>query len=155
MKFTVELDDFYLDEEEDLIPALKNEVIGQVTEKIWNRVREKVESSVVDPLIIKIKNNIDQKINEMMMEKLTAIMETETFKPDRYRKEMTYREYIEAEINNANYGNLTNTVKEFANKRADEIKNRYDLVFASQIVSKLNANGMLKEDVAKLLIENK
>jgi hypothetical protein len=34
-----------------------------------------------------------------------------------------------------------------------EFKDRYDLLFASQLVSKMNAVGLLKDDVAKLLID--
>jgi hypothetical protein len=33
------------------------------------------------------------------------------------------------------------------------LKERYDMLFASQIVAKLHENGMLKDDVAKLLLK--
>lgn len=43
-------------------------------------------------------------------------------------------------------------LKDSSDKISKELKDRYDLLFASQIVSKLNENGMLNEDVAKKLL---
>jgi hypothetical protein len=34
-----------------------------------------------------------------------------------------------------------------------QLKDRYDLMFASNLVSKMNELGMLKQDVAKLILE--
>jgi hypothetical protein len=47
---------------------------------------------------------------------------------------------------------LTAQTKKATDSISKELKERYDLLFASQIVSKLHENGMLKEDVAKLLL---
>lgn len=41
MKLKVDLDDFYLDEEDDLVPAIKDFVVNEVTSTIWDRVEEK------------------------------------------------------------------------------------------------------------------
>lgn len=155
MKFTVELDDFYLDEDEDLIPAIKAEVIGSVSNQIWNKIRDKVEKSVVDPLVTKIRGDIDKKINDMMMDKLTNIMKSESFKPNEYSKEMTFQEYLEKKMNDSGYSTLQSTIKNLAKEQTDELKKRYDLLFATQIVSRLSDNGMLKDDVAELLLTEK
>jgi len=45
------------------------------------------------------------------------------------------------------------SVSSSAELMSSEIKQRYDLLFASQLVSKMNQAGMLKDDVAKLLID--
>lgn len=47
---------------------------------------------------------------------------------------------------------LVKIAREYGDKMATDLKARYDLLFASQIVSKLNDNGMLREDVARLLL---
>lgn len=47
---------------------------------------------------------------------------------------------------------LSKIAKDQADKSATELKARYDLLFASQLVTKMNANGMLREDVARLLL---
>ena len=36
MKLKVDLDDFYLDEEDDLVPAIKDFVVIKVTSTIWD-----------------------------------------------------------------------------------------------------------------------
>lgn len=151
MKFVVELDDFYLDEEEDLIPAIKNEVIIRVTNQVWDMIKETVNKSVTNPLVTEIKGQIDKKINESLMIELENVLKTQKFKE--YSKEITFAEFIENKMSASSYNNLQKTVEKLADSRADEIKKRYDLIFASQIVVKLNENGMLKEDVAKLLLE--
>jgi len=46
-----------------------------------------------------------------------------------------------------------NRLKELSKSFTDELKERYDLLFASQIVTKLNENGMLKDKVAKLILD--
>lgn len=50
-------------------------------------------------------------------------------------------------------------LEQFANDCAKdfgkEMKERYDLLFASQLVAKMSETGLLKEDVAKLLLPNK
>ena len=40
-------------------------------------------------------------------------------------------------------------------KFGKELKERYDLVFATQVVKSLDKQGLLKENVAKLILENK
>ena len=47
---------------------------------------------------------------------------------------------------------LAKIARELAEKSAAELKARYDLLFASQLVSKINEHGMLREDVARLLL---
>lgn len=47
---------------------------------------------------------------------------------------------------------LAKIARELGEKSATDLKARYDLLFASQLVSKLNENGMLREDVARLLL---
>lgn len=43
-------------------------------------------------------------------------------------------------------------IKSLAKDFANEMKERYDLLFASQLVAKMSETGLLKEDVAKLLL---
>jgi hypothetical protein len=71
---------------------------------------------------------------------------------------LSYSEYIEQELERQymNDRSMRNTLDEIVGKLSKqfsaELKNRYDILFASQIVSKLNEQGMLKEDVARILL---
>ena len=47
---------------------------------------------------------------------------------------------------------LSRIARELAEKSVADLKARYDLIFASQIVSKINEHGMLRENVAALLL---
>lgn len=73
---------------------------------------------------------------------------------------ITVAEYVAEEVERTVVND--SKLKEYLNKAVKtagdaigkELKERYDLLFASQIVSKLHENGMLKEDVAKILLGN-
>ena len=68
---------------------------------------------------------------------------------------MTLKEYILYQIqNNTGWNSPNENIKKLAQKFGEEMKNRYDLLFASQLVAKMNENGLLKEDVAKKLLDN-
>lgn len=47
---------------------------------------------------------------------------------------------------------LVRIAREQADKSHAELKARYDLLFASQLVTRMNESGMLREDVARLLL---
>jgi hypothetical protein len=69
-------------------------------------------------------------------------------------KEVTVLEYIQADFNaNSGYSSPKDQIQNLAKKFGDELKQRYDLLFASQIVAKLSENGLLKDSVVKMLLE--
>lgn len=47
---------------------------------------------------------------------------------------------------------LVKVAREQADKAHAELKARYDLLFASQLVTRMNESGMLRDDVARLLL---
>jgi len=48
---------------------------------------------------------------------------------------------------------ITKVAQESAVAQAKEAKDRYDLLFASQLVAKMNDSGLLRDDVARLLFQ--
>ena len=75
--------------------------------------------------------------------------------PKNSNEKMTLKEYILYQIqNNTGWNSPNENIKKLAQKFGEEMKNRYDLLFASQLVAKMNESGLLKEDVAKKLLDN-
>lgn len=154
MKLKVDLDDFYLDEEDDLVPAIKNFVVNEVTSTIWDRVEEKIKQKILDLCNENIQKIIDEKI-EMY---LTEMLDKEMIKKDRWSDELiSLQEYVLTAFNkdfDNNYKNTLGRIVEGKTKNiCEEIKKRYDLLFASQLISKMNDQNMLKEDIAKLILD--
>lgn len=154
MKLKVDLDDFYLDEEDDLVPAIKNFVVNEVTSTIWDRVEEKIKQKILDLCNENIQKIIDEKI-EMY---LTEMLDKEIIKKDRWSDELiSLQEYVLTAFNkdfDNNYKNTLGRIVEGKTKNiCEEIKKRYDLLFASQLISKMNDQNMLKEDIAKLILD--
>jgi len=154
MKLKVDLDDFYLDEEDDLVPAIKDFVVNEVTSTIWDRVEEKIKQKILDLCNENIQKIIDEKI-EMY---LTEMLDKEMIKKDRWSDELvSLQEYVLTAFNkdfDNNYKNTLGRIVEGKTKDiCEEIKKRYDLLFASQLISKMNDQNMLKEDIAKLILD--
>lgn len=147
MKFTIEVDDFYI-EEGELETNLKHHIINDVTNKIWAAIKEKVDEHATR----KVKADVEERMYRFMNVAIEEIISKEKIKYD--NKEITLAEYIRNYFQNKNHWqNADETIRKAAEKFGIEMKNRYDLLFASQLVAKLNKEGMLKEDVAKLLLE--
>lgn len=154
MKLKVDLDDFYLDEEDDLVPAIKDFVVNKITNTIWDRVEEKIKQKILDLC----NENIQKIINEKIETYLTEILNKEMIKKNRWSDELvSLQEYVSIAFNE-DFDNdyrriLERIVEGKAKDICEEIKKRYDLLFASQLISKMNDQNMLKEDIAKLILD--
>lgn len=154
MKLKVDLDDFYLDEEDDLVPAIKDFVVNKVISTIWDRVEEKIKQKILDLCNENIQKIIDEKIETY----LTEMLDKEMIKKDRWSDELvSLQEYVSTAFNkdfDNNYRKILERIVEDKTKNiCEEIKKRYDLLFASQLISKMNDQNMLKEDIAKLILD--
>lgn len=154
MKLKVDLDDFYLDEEDDLVPAIKDFVIKKVTGTIWDRVEEKIKQKILDLCNENIQKIIDEKIEKY----LTEMLDKEMIKKDRWSDELvSLQEYVSTTFNKDFNNNCRRTLEKIVEGKTkdicEEIKKRYDLLFASQLISKMNDQNMLKEDIAKLILD--
>lgn len=154
MKLKIDLDDFYLDEEDDLVPAIKDFVVNKVISTIWDRVEEKIKQKILDLCNENIQKIIDEKIETY----LTEMLDKEMIKKDRWSDELvSLQEYVSTAFNkdfDNNYRKILERIVEDKTKNiCEEIKKRYDLLFASQLISKMNDQNMLKEDIAKLILD--
>lgn len=130
MKFTVELDEFWMDEDSGTLDEkLKSYVIHDVIMQIKSGIREKIETE--------ISSQIQKQLEQCMYEYI--------------QKEV--KDFIsEGKIRKSSYNNTEKVIKSLAKDFGKELKERYDLLFASQLVAKMSETGLLKEDVAKLLL---
>lgn len=159
MKFKVEVDlnDFYSEEEgETFSQAVKDYIATQVKTKVL----EGFKATIYEEFTNAVKAKVEVEKNELVVVYLNELTATEKIKNGR-SGEITIQEYIKEKLEdytlkNSNFDNMVvKMVKELGNEIGKELKDRYDMLFASQIVMKLNEQGMLKEDVAKVLLAKK
>jgi hypothetical protein len=151
MKFTVELKEFWLNEEEELEPALKKHVVQTVVREIL----KSVETKINDAVTIEVKRQIDATISRKIQSMVANSIKNDKFKGE-YSSDglVTMEEIIKKRLSNTSgFQNPQEIIKKIADNFGSELKKRYDLLFASQIVASLSTNGLLKDDAVKLLLE--
>lgn len=153
---TVDVSEFYAEEEgENFGDAIKNHIAHQVKTEIWAKFKEDAMTSFDN----QIKRQIDLDKDIKIKETIDDLFKNKAVKKKYSNNEVVpFNDYIEdyfvsQSVNSNDFMNkVNNEIKKQAETIVKQLKDRYDLLFASQIVQKLNENGMLREDVARLLL---
>lgn len=151
MKIEIDISDFWL-EEGELETELKKYITSQAIYSINGTIKERVDKHVD----AEAKRQIEESMYKAINGHITACISSEKVK-SRYNSsiEVTLAEWVkESFLKTELVRKLDAIITEVAKGYANDLKQRYDLLFASQLVSKMHENGMLKEDVAKLLLPN-
>ena len=152
MKFVVEVDDFYLSEDDNLEEGLKKHITDNVISQISKQIKEKVDKQVVMEVHDIVEKNLYRDISSAI--KSTVEKAEMPSRKDR-NKSVTIEEYVRECIEeHTNYNSFTDIIKRVANDFAKQMKDRIDMQFASQLVIKMSENGLLKDDVANLLLKS-
>lgn len=152
MKLTISLDDFWMDEDDQLEPALKKHIIQEVTANINSSIKSKVEEHIIR----RVREEVEKKLYPTIDAAIATSLENGQIKSHDGREMQTIQEYVNSIFTtNQRWNSVTEQIKKMAENYADQMKARFDLTFASQLVVKMNQNGLLKKDVAKLLLDNK
>lgn len=147
MKFTVEIDEFYLDSDEDLIPALEAEIKHQVVKQITGNISLQI-------------GKLAQVIQEEQLKLYTAPIIEEQVKEfvtngkmRDYSGEITIGDYIKKFIQNTKSSEqIEKAIKASVDSHLVELRNRYDLLFTTQLINKIKDAGYLKEEAVKMLL---
>lgn len=152
MKITVDLEDFYV-EEESIATALKAQIIREAVAEIKNVIKDKIA--------VEITAKVREMANEMLTDQLSAVIAdciANHKVKGRYGEspDMTVEEFVRKHFGEE--VSKKTPSYDFIEKQAkiigEEIKKRYDMQFAAGIVQKLHESNLLKdENLAKLLSE--
>jgi Zn-dependent M16 (insulinase) family peptidase len=157
MKIIVDIEEFWFDEESELTEELHNFVTNKVMNEIWKRIEGKIEKEIISQINKMVTDSLYKKSNLFIGKFLeTGKIKKDVYKDGKYVKEdMTIQEFIQNKFrSDSGWGNINDHIKKIAQRFGTEMKERYDLMFASQIVARLGDNGLIKEDVAKMLLGN-
>lgn len=146
MIYKIDVDDFWLDEEE-LTEGLTSHIKNSVVFKISKDIEDKVEKQITN----KINEVIKDKIGLIIDSKLNDLVSTGTIVKN--GKEISMEENIKNVFqDNSGWSNPNQQIAKIAKKFGEELKLQYNNAFANQIVLKMKEQGFLKNDVVKVLL---
>jgi hypothetical protein len=156
MKVTVELDDIWIDGESTLTDEINHLVKEKVKKEIWDNIKEHANSVITKVVQDEIEKDLLIKGQKMVSEIIEngRVPSPSSTIGDEETRTCTLEELIKYKFKaNSGWSNPDEKIKNLAKTFGNEMKSRYDLLFASQLVAKMNENGLLKEDAAKKLLE--
>lgn len=146
-KFTIEVEDFYL-EDEELSEGLRAYIKHDVVSQISKNVKEQTQKQITD----KIQEVISQKIDLVIDSTLTDLIATGII--EKHGSDISIIDHIkDVFLNNAGWSNPKKQIAEIALEFTKELKRQYDVVFANEIVVKLKEQGFLKDDLVQILLK--
>jgi C-terminal processing protease CtpA/Prc len=149
MKITVDIEEFWIDSDSGKISdGLRDYVSHTVVKEIYAEIGEQINLEITKQCTEIIKTQI----NAIISKELEELVEKETIIYN--RKEVKISDHIkEVFQNNTGWNNPNDVIKKIADRFGDELKMQYNKVFATHIVVALKNQGMLKDDVAQMLLE--
>lgn len=149
MKFIVEVEEFWL-EEDELSSALSAEVKLSVVQQISKSIEDKVEEQIAK----KVKDCIDEKIAPLIDNKLTDLISTGIITVN--RADISIEQNVKnVFMNNTGWSRPDEQLKRIAQKFGEELKLQYNNAFANKIVSNMKEQGLLKDEVIQILLDPK
>jgi hypothetical protein len=150
MKYTVEVEDFFMDEDDDLSKKLNDYVVHQVITQIWEKINKKVD----DEIRLAVQAYIERELTAKINARIADIVMSEKIKKD--GKEQMVVDYIKDRfINNSGWTSPIDQITKLAKEYGNEMKKRYDYLYANQIVQQMRNIGVIKEEIFANLIEGK
>ena len=153
---TVDLSEFYgQDEEMTFSSQIKSDIAYRVKQSIFADFRDKIGSEFKEAVVAAIKEEKDA----IVTDEINALIASKKIKKGYNGEEVSVSEWIAYEFERNGVSGkqinekLEKIVKSSADSLGKEIKERYDFLFASQIVSKLSENGLLNEQAKKLFLD--
>jgi len=149
MKFTVEVEDFYLEEEEltkALVDHVKHDVVCQIKASIKDQVQRDIADAVKNTIEIMLKPIIELELAEVVSKKTIMINRSEISIEDHVKKMF---------MDNSGWSNPNQCIERVAKAFGQELKEQYNVAFANRIVANIKEQGLLKDEVVQLLLGGK
>jgi hypothetical protein len=149
MKFTIEVDDFWLDEEE-LTEALEAHVKRDVVSQISASIKDKVETQIAK----KVTETINAKLEVLIDVHLGNLIESNVIIKN--SKEIPIAEHIKnLFMNDRGWQSVDDKIRSYSKQFSSEMKLQFDAAFATKVVMNMKEQGLLKNDVVKMLLNEK
>lgn len=147
MRFTVEVEEFYL-EEEDLSSVLQHQLKQAIVSEIRKNIADQVAVFMDKHIKGEIQSDIQTRVQLLMEDYVAKGKLKGGYSSD---PEMTIPEYIAKQFSNSR-GDLTKIIENKVKAHVSELQQRYDLMFATQLITKIKEQGFLKDEAVKMLL---
>ena len=147
MKIEIDVSDFYLDEWDDsLEEGLKKHITNEAIATIFSKIKDKVE--------VEIKQGVEAHVLANLSSEIAKAVNQGKIQTKAGNASVTISEYVKDCLFNSlgAWQSFDKTIREVAKSFCDEMRKRYDLSFASNIVANLVENKLIKEDAIKMLL---
>lgn len=153
LKFKITLEDAWCDDQGNIEDGIKSHIINQLKRNVWETIKEEVKAEISKA----VKEQIESEMKSQIAVAVASVMNSPDFKiAGVYSSDpkQTVEEYVAKQFDrhNGGYNSVRDRLDGMAKKHATEMKNRYDLLFASQLVAKMSDQGLLKEGVFKAIM---
>ena len=149
MKIEIDLSDIFCEESEESVrEAIQDRIKHEVARTVWERVKSSVEDQITKQVTASVETQLETRIAatiDLMISAGEIVRSKEKIKITDHIQNLFNESY--------RWNSVGDQVKKLAEGYASDLKKRYDAVFANRIVVKINEQGMLKDDVARLLLE--
>ena len=150
MKIQIEVSDFYLDEDDSLEEGLKKYIKNEVTATIFAKIKAKVETEIIQV--------VEKHVLENLSAEISKAIDNGKIKNKSGSTLVSINEYVQdclLSSSSSNWQSFEKSIKDISKTFCDEMKRRYDLNFAANVVSKMIDNKLVKEDAVKMLLGEK
>lgn len=152
---TIDTSELYGEEDSSFDEMVKHEIAREVKTQILKDWNEKIKAEFNEAVIKEVQSQKQQFITDTMTD---LIVNAKVKKLYSSGEMVSIADWIKDELERTHLSQ--GSVKDYLDKQikvttdsiSKALKERYDMLFASQIVSKLHENKMLKDDVARLLL---
>ena len=154
---TIDTSELYGEEDSSFNEVIKHEIAREVKTQILKDWNEKIKAEFNQAVIEEIQSQKKEFITDTMNYLIVNAKVKKQYGSDTM---ISIADWIKDELERTHLSQ--GSVKDYLDKQiktttdsiSKALKERYDMLFASQIVSKLHENKMLKDDVARLLLKD-
>ena len=141
----------YDDFEKEVISSIKSSIIFEAKQVILNKIKDDTTKDIGEHIISNLKC-----ISESIKTEITnEILSNQEISPYPYSSQkVKAKDYIYKSLADSAKSCIEKIVKETAADICKNLKDRYDIAFATAIVDNLRKQNMLDEKVASLLLNN-
>jgi polyhydroxyalkanoate synthesis regulator phasin len=133
---------------------------GELSTQIQKALMQDLKQQILASLAQDVKNQMADEVRSVVHEVFTEIIQAQLNKilvedniPVRGGKSL--RELIEEKFTSSGWSSPEEQIKKLASRFGAEMKSRYDLMFATQLVANMSNHGLLKDEMSKLILPQK
>lgn len=150
MKFKLDIDFEDLEINEG---SISEQLQKSIQDNIVYALKKEIQEKTLTAISSAVRNTIEEKLNDVIAEKIADVIQSATIKKQYGSDATTFQQYIEDIFKSKELSrHINDKIEKDCKMFVESMKKTYDLNFASHIVKNMQANNLLKDDVAKLLI---